>query len=191
MQETVDMIQRDIEDDVTIRVHGLKVELESKGVLKRKNLIHLGGSVDSPTDREKITKIAQHHAGDRYQVVNDIEANTISTSLGARADVIEISKNGEARGPLISREVRIQRKASVEDIYGEDVKLERDCRAGNVYARRLEIESGSRISGEVRYTDVIDVEDNVTFTKSPEKVDELPAPPTENAGVERDEPPKA
>ncbi len=71
MSDIVSMIMRDIEEDVTLQVSGLAVELQSKGILGRRKCIRLTGTVKSDLEREKIGRIAAHHAGDAYEVVNE------------------------------------------------------------------------------------------------------------------------
>ncbi len=71
MSDIVSMIMRDIEEDVTLQVSGLGVELQSKGILGRRKYIRVTGTVKSDLEREKMSRIAAYHAGDAYEVVNE------------------------------------------------------------------------------------------------------------------------
>ena len=72
MDRIVELILRDIEDDTSINARGVKVELSGKGFLKKKKSVRLFGSVDSQTEKEKVKRIAEHHAGDQYQVLDEL-----------------------------------------------------------------------------------------------------------------------
>ena len=72
MERVVEMILRDIEDDHTINAHGVNVELSQKGLLKRRKSVRLIGSVDSEMQRQKVRRIAEHHAGDQYEIQDEL-----------------------------------------------------------------------------------------------------------------------
>jgi osmotically-inducible protein OsmY len=72
MDKVVELILRDIEDDNSINSRGVNVELSGKGFLKRKKSVRLFGSVDSKMDKEKVKRIAEHHTGDQYQVLDEL-----------------------------------------------------------------------------------------------------------------------
>lgn len=72
MKTIVELILRDIEDDISINAHRVNVELSGKGFLKAKKSVRLFGSVDSKMDKEKVKRIADHHAGDQYQVLDEL-----------------------------------------------------------------------------------------------------------------------
>ena len=72
MERVVEMILRDIEDDNTINARGVNVEFSGKGVLKKRKTVRLIGSVESEAEREKVRRIAEHHAGDQYQIEDDL-----------------------------------------------------------------------------------------------------------------------
>ncbi len=72
MDRVVELILRDIEDDNSINAHGVNVELSGKGFLKKKKSVRLLGSVNSKIEKEKVKRIAEHHAGDQYQVLDEL-----------------------------------------------------------------------------------------------------------------------
>jgi len=73
--------------------------------------------------------------------------------------------------------VYLRDKAEAEDIYAQNVTLKRDCRARNIYANRVQIESGSKISGKILYTESLYADSDVQFQTNPEKTEKLPNPP--------------
>ena len=70
------MIMRDIEDDVSIRVKGLAVEITKKGFLSRRKTLVIRGTVENQHDRDKIASIANHHAGDSFEIDNLVAVRT-------------------------------------------------------------------------------------------------------------------
>jgi hypothetical protein len=72
MKTIVELILRDIEDDVSINANRVNVELSGRGFLKTKKSVRLFGSVDSKMDKEKVKRIADHHAGDQHQVLDEL-----------------------------------------------------------------------------------------------------------------------
>jgi len=68
MADIVEMIRRDIEDDISIKPSGLTVEMERKGVLVKHDIVRVSGRVSGEQEREKIRRIVDHHAGDTYRV---------------------------------------------------------------------------------------------------------------------------
>ena len=72
MSDITDMIMRDIEADVSIKTHTISIETDSKGFLRRRKILRLVGTVHSEASKEKASRIAEHHAGDNYDVVNEL-----------------------------------------------------------------------------------------------------------------------
>jgi osmotically-inducible protein OsmY len=72
MDRVVELILRDIEDDNSINAHRVNVELSGKGFLKKKKSVRLFGSVNSKVEKEKVRRIAEHHGGDQYQVLDEL-----------------------------------------------------------------------------------------------------------------------
>jgi cytoskeletal protein CcmA (bactofilin family) len=105
-----------------------------------------------------------------------IEVSKLRTRKGARARVIELPDKGEAKGPLIAQEITIGEKCHVEDLYGGEIELRRNSRARNIQARTIEIESGCSVSGFIKYTDDIEIDEDVKLGQKPERVKNLPDP---------------
>ena len=106
-----------------------------------------------------------------------IETHKIITVKGAKADRIEIGRRGEASGPLVGREVVIQRGAYVEDVWGDRVVLLSGARARNIYAGFLEAEEGSDVTGSILFTGELHAERGCRFTAQPAKAEKLPDRP--------------
>ena len=68
MSDIAHLISRDIDDDVTLKPHGLIVDLDRKGFLVKQKVLHVGGAVGSKRERDRIRAIVDHHAGDAYRV---------------------------------------------------------------------------------------------------------------------------
>ena len=79
MNDITSMIRRDIEDDVSINSHGVKIEIQSGGLFVRRKKLYLSGTVGSEMEKEKVSRIAEHHAGDAYEVVNDLSVRATSS----------------------------------------------------------------------------------------------------------------
>ena len=101
----------------------------------------------------------------------------IETLKGVKANYIEIGRRGEVRGPLIGVNVLVRERARIEDVYADTLTLEENSKARNIYARRIYVESGCRILGEVQYTELLEREEGVLFAQTPVKVEKLPPPP--------------
>ena len=80
MSDVDAVIRRDIEDDVTIKVKALAVEIRRKGVFPRRRFLYVGGIVPTEHAKAKIDHIAHHHAGDAYRVVNDVQTEDTAGS---------------------------------------------------------------------------------------------------------------
>ncbi len=147
-------------------------DLKLTGSLRTKDKAEVGGILQAGSIRVGgLTQAKRVEA-------KDIEANELITDSGAKAELIEIVRKGRAKGPIMGGSVVIGDMARVQDIFAEDVQLRRGCRARNIYATRICVEPRVRISGEVKYSDMIDTEDYGGFAHEPEKVRKLPGPPS-------------
>ena len=72
MPDLTTLVLRDIEDDGSIRSKDISVLVESKGLLRRKKALKLTGSVGSEAEKKKAGQIAAHHAGEAYEVLNEL-----------------------------------------------------------------------------------------------------------------------
>ena len=160
---------RSIEVGGTVRVRD---DLELSEELKVGGTADVGGKLTA-----RAVRVGGKVVAEKVEAVEEIKTNTLRTRAGAMAQRIELGRRGEAEGPLIARTVIIKERCRVEDIHAETVTLRRDSRARNVYAARIDIESGCRISGEVKYTESLNAERDVSFASEPEKVEKLPEPP--------------
>ena len=107
--------------------------------------------------------------------VEDIEiGGSIVTQKGVRAESITIGDRGRARGPLFGNSIRVGEKADVEALYGKNIVIEENGKAGIVHGESVRIESGCRILGEVLYSGSLDADKDVSFAVEPKKVSSLP-----------------
>ena len=72
MSDVIDMIQRDIEDDDSIKSHDIMLETKAQGFIRKRKFIHIHGSTDSQLAKDKVTRIAKRHAGDNFNIVNEL-----------------------------------------------------------------------------------------------------------------------
>jgi osmotically-inducible protein OsmY len=72
MSDVQRTIMRDLEDDVTISSKEIVVEVQG-GFLKKRKTLRLHGTARSEAEKRKILEIASHHAGDGYELKDDIE----------------------------------------------------------------------------------------------------------------------
>jgi hypothetical protein len=66
-------IIRDAEEDTTLHVKGLGVEIGKKSLFGRRKLLRIKGTVANEHEREKLMHIAEYHAGDAYDIVNELK----------------------------------------------------------------------------------------------------------------------
>ena len=71
----------------------------------------------------------------------------------------------------------LEERAEAEDIYAEILFMEERAEAKNVYVKRVRLENGCRIMGELQYVEELRAEKDVYFAVEPKKVDKLPAAP--------------
>ncbi len=102
----------------------------------------------------------------------------VETRRGSRVRTFEIGKKGEVIGPIVAENVKIGRKASVEDIYADRLELGEDSSARNVYAREAYLREGCEVTGELLYVDKLELGRNVKTYSEPRKVEKLPEPST-------------
>jgi len=159
--------------DLNVRGAGSEISghLELTGDLRSKDRVEVGETLKARSIRvDGITQARRVEA-------NSIEGEEIITSLGAKADQVEITKKGRAKGPIVAGTVIVGDMARAEDIYAQNVQLRRGSQARNIYAARIDVEARATVRGEVKYTGSIQAEEGSMFTNKPEKVMELPSPP--------------
>ena len=72
MSDIIDMIQRDIQDDDSIKSHDIMLEAKAKGFIRRRKSLRIYGTADSQLAKDKVTRIAEHHVGDNFDVINEL-----------------------------------------------------------------------------------------------------------------------
>lgn len=102
----------------------------------------------------------------------------VETQKGVRAKVFEIGRRGKVLGPIIAEQVKIGAEAKAEDIYAIRLKLEENSSTRNVYAKEAYLNSGCTVTGELLYTDRLEMGHDVEIRTEPKKVEKLPEPPT-------------
>jgi len=103
---------------------------------------------------------------------------SIDTVVGVNASYVEIGRRGKVSGPIHANEVLIGERAHVEDVYADKITMEGKGQARNLYGQRIRIEAGCNIRGEVHFTQSLESEKGVSYTKPPVKVDKLPQQPS-------------
>ncbi len=80
MKTVSELIMRNIEEDNSINARGVKVELVSRGVLKRRKSVRLFGTVDSESQKQKVKRIAEHYKGDQYDIIDELTVKEPQTT---------------------------------------------------------------------------------------------------------------
>jgi cytoskeletal protein CcmA (bactofilin family) len=152
--------------------------IDVSGNLEMSGKVRVGGKISiGETAKALSIRVGGEVLARRVEAEQDIETHTLRTESGARAERIEISKNGRARGPLVGEVVRVGQKASVEDVYAQSIQMEKNSTAGNLYGTTIHVRSGVAVGGEVLYTEELKTEGRASFANPPTKVEELPQPP--------------
>lgn len=111
----------------------------------------------------------------KIKAENNIEVGgSIATKVGAAAHFVEIAKRGTVRGLIKADSVIVGKEASVEDISGKEIYLKSGATAENIYGELIKIDPYCRIHGDLHYTRELKIGENVSLTKVPQKVDNLP-----------------
>jgi len=148
------------------------------GKIKLEEELAVGGFVEAGgTIEADFVNVGGSVKAESIVARRSIESHKIRTTKGAKADRIEIGRRGEASGPLVGREVIVQRGAYVEDVWGDRVILLRGARARNVYAGVLEAERESDVTGSILFTGELHAERGCRFTAQPAKAEKLPDRP--------------
>lgn len=93
----------------------------------------------------------------------------IETEDGVKADRFSIGKGGEVRGPIKAKHAVIGPDAEVEDIEAEEVTLRRGSRAKNIKGKRIRVEDGCYIDGEVVYSQELSLDPRAKLMREPVK----------------------
>lgn len=71
MAEIERTIMRELEDDGTIVAKDVGVEVVG-GVFRKRKTLRLYGTVRSEAEKRKVAQVAAHHAGDRFDLKDDL-----------------------------------------------------------------------------------------------------------------------
>jgi cytoskeletal protein CcmA (bactofilin family) len=151
--------------------------VQVRGDLKLSGTMDVGGKVE--VDYELAARRVD--VGGRLQARKVVVEERVSvggsivTVDGVQAPKVRIGRRGEVRGSIRASEVVIGEKARVEDVYAKTITLERGTTARNLYGERISLESHCHILGEIQYTENLETERGVTFSRTPQKVDKLPS----------------
>jgi cytoskeletal protein CcmA (bactofilin family) len=100
---------------------------------------------------------------------------SIITVEGTFAQSVELGRRGEVKGSLKAERIIIGKEAHAESIYGKEIFLRSGAHAENVYGENIFVESHCQISGEVQYTNSLNIGEHVSLAKPPRKVEALPS----------------
>ena len=105
----------------------------------------------------------------------DIEVGGKIAAKFINAKYFKIKRRGEVQGTVNAEIIIVSSRATTDDLYGKDIRIEENARVKNVYGESITIEEGARVSGEILYTNDFYAEDGVK-TKEAQKVKALPSP---------------
>jgi len=148
--------------------------LNAKQSIKLENEFSVGGTAEIRDSLEaSYIKVGGTLKADEVKGKNVSIGGSVKTLRGIRAERFEIGKRGEVIGPIYARVAIIGRRANVEDVYAEEIRMKRGSSARNLHGKRIYIDDECRIYGEIKYTEELVTGEHVSFAKSPEKVDSL------------------
>ena len=138
----------------------------------------VGGSVkvDGPITAKEI-KVGDSISGTQINASVVHVGGRLFVDKYIKADEVKIGKGGKIRGIVIGSDVLIRKKATAEDIYSQKISVEPGAVVKSLYGHNIYLDS-CKVTGNVLYTEVLEVRGKVRFSKKPEKVDELPPPPS-------------
>jgi len=87
-----------------------------------------------------------------------------------------IGRRGEVQGIVSAETIIISSRATAQDLYGKEIRIEENARIKNIYGDDISIEEGARVSGEILYTNDIYIEEGARISNEPKKVKTLPEP---------------
>ncbi|NHJ46454.1 MAG: hypothetical protein FK733_01580 [Asgard group archaeon] len=105
----------------------------------------------------------------------DIEVGGKIVAKFINAKYFKIKRRGEVSGTVNAEIIIVSSRATADDLYGKDIRIEENARVRNVYGDSITLEEGARVSGEILYTSDFYAEDGVK-AKEAQKVDALPSP---------------
>ena len=72
MPDLAQTILTEIGNDLSIETRNLCVDVQERGVFRRKRLLHIWGTVHSEDQVDKVEGIARRYAGNSYEIVNHL-----------------------------------------------------------------------------------------------------------------------
>jgi len=178
----------------TLRTKG---KLDVDGSLKASERLEVLGSIEV---REEVECGQLASAGrlkaERVQVKGNAEvAGQAWTASGLKAREVSVGTGSRVNGPIIAEKVDVGKgvdtggfwaQASgwrsiggmtrVDDVYGNEVMIERYSQAKRVYGEKVRMQPGS-MADEVGYTREADISDGVHLGRPLRKLDRLPGAP--------------
>lgn len=101
----------------------------------------------------------------------------VETQRGTKSKLFEIGRHGKVTGPVVAEQVEVHDHAELEDIYADLLVMGKHSSAHNVYVKRAVLNSGCKISGELVYTQELELGERLGLSYEPKKVEKLPEPP--------------
>jgi len=100
----------------------------------------------------------------------------LATREGLKGSRIVLRRKSRAAGPLVGGDVRLEVKATAEDIYADTVELEEKSEARRVFARRVVLGDGATVD-LVTFTESVESGSGARIRSAPQKVTSLPTFP--------------
>jgi len=76
MPEITQTILTAIGNDLSIDTMNICLDVESKGVLRKKKIVHIWGTVGSQDLVNEVERVVRNHAGNAYSVDNHLSTKT-------------------------------------------------------------------------------------------------------------------
>jgi hypothetical protein len=72
MVDIISKIIAEIESDPTINAKGIRLDMTSKGFLKRRKILNVQGTVASTIEKDRVMTIVKREAGDNFDVMDKL-----------------------------------------------------------------------------------------------------------------------
>lgn len=97
----------------------------------------------------------------------------VETAGGFKAGIIELGRGARCTGPLVGGTIRIEENAHVQDVYCDQLTVEKGARLGRLFVESAEIGDSSVIES-LLYTKQVKEGNWVVHASPPQKVERLP-----------------
>jgi cytoskeletal protein CcmA (bactofilin family) len=101
----------------------------------------------------------------------------VETQRGVKSKLFEIGKHGKVIGPVVAEHVEARDNAELDDVYAGLLVMGRGSSARNVYVKRAVLESECKVSGELIYTEELELGERLRLRSEPKRAEQLPEPP--------------